>query len=237
MLVHRYCEKCSTGVSYCKNQYETHVGHSAHTVQNDPKIDLGVFRTRLIAKVACQSCLEARRARFWRVGGVFGTCLGGLLGTLGRLSAALGRLLGVSGVPFGCSWGALGRIMPLMDAPDLDFRGFGRVPAGFWGFFGASFGHTFCMLTLVSYHALNAALNPRWHLLWLLLSYLKRGGTCAAHGIKPLGVIFRGESASDVQKIIATPKLDESNRKRVSRPKKSDDFFVSTPENEMLGIV
>ena len=125
-------------------------------------------------------------------------CLGGLLGTLGRLSAALGRLLGVSGVPFGCSWGALGRIMPLMDVPGLDFRGFGRVPAGFWGFFGASFGHTFCMLTLVSYHALNAALNPRWHLLWLLLSYLKRGGTCAAHGIRTFGVIFRGESASDV---------------------------------------
>ena len=89
--------------------------------------------------------------------------LGGLLGTLGRLSAALGRLLGVSGVPFGCSWGALGRIMPLMDVPDLDFSGFGRVPAGFGGSFGASFGHTFCMLTLDLYHALIAALNPRCH--------------------------------------------------------------------------
>ena len=138
--------------------------------------------------------------------GVFWARLGHLLGTLGRLLAALARLLGVSGAPFGCSWGAFGRIMPLMDAPGLDFEGLGRAPAGFGGSFGASFGHTFCMLTLDSYHALIAAVNPRWHLLWLLLSYLKRGGTCAAHGIKPLGVIFGWESASDVQKIIAPPK-------------------------------
>ena len=65
------------------------------------------------------------------VGAMLALCW--LIFTLGRLSAALGRLLGVSGVPFGCSWGALGRIMPLMDAPDLDFKGFGRVPAGFGG--------------------------------------------------------------------------------------------------------
>ena len=127
---------------------------------------------------------------FWLLLGRSGVAFGHFGVAPGRSWALLGAswpLLGVFGAPFGCSWGALGRIMPLMDAPDLDFRGSGRVPAGFGGFCGASFGHTFCMLTLVSYHALNAALNPRWHLLWLLLSYLKRGGTCAAHGIPLLG--------------------------------------------------
>ena len=45
------------------------------------------------------------------------------------------------------------------------------------------------------------------------------------------------EETSEVQKSVATPKLDETKRKRVSRLNKFDEKTLSTSENEMLGIV
>ena len=39
------------------------------------------------------------------------------------------------------------------------------------------------------------------------------------------------------RKIPATPKLNEKQRKRCSRPKNSDEKLFSTSENEMFGIV
>ena len=75
-----------------------------------------------------------------------GALLGRLLGALGHLLALLGRFLGASWPLLGRSWASLGWsgsfpgwILPPLDAPDLDFGGFGGALGWILGGFGGMF--------------------------------------------------------------------------------------------------
>ena len=49
---------------------------------------------------------------------------------------------------------------------------------------------TFATPRISSHNALKDAVPTLWHLLWLFVSPLQRGGTCAAHGINAKNVWF-----------------------------------------------
>ena len=80
-----------------------------------------------------------------------GALLGRLLGALGHLLALLGRFLGASWPLLGRSWASLGWsgsfpgwILPPLDAPDLDFGGFGGALGWILEGFGGMFWHALC---------------------------------------------------------------------------------------------
>ena len=143
-----------------------------------------------ITKNRCRSLLNETAHQyhapslFWQSSGSF---LEGFGGLLGLSSAQLGRSWGA----FGLSWGplrcllasfwvlleTLGRIWALIGASVLDF-GWSWAPPG-WVL--ASSGAV--SATIFEGDALIAAGIPAWHSHWHFVTSLRRGGTCAAHGI------------------------------------------------------
>ena len=99
------CEKSPTGVLYGQNQYETHVGHSAHDAKNEQNSTRTPVEQRFPPRSCYKLVLEGPGLGF---GGVW-VPRGRLLRALDRLLASLGRLLAPLGSFLGTSWTSLGR--------------------------------------------------------------------------------------------------------------------------------
>ena len=166
--------------------------------ENRSKSDPRAFRTKVPAKKAPTMRLGTCQNRFWR--------------TLGTSWVRFCRFGGRSWPPLGCSWVSLGRSLVSFEhllaalghllvasgcacvPPGWILKGFGYLRTTFWSALGA------ILDSIFGYNAFIAARCPAWISHTLFLLTLQRGGTCAAHGIKPPGVIFHGES--DVRLII-----------------------------------
>ena len=179
----RQCQKGPRGVSYWKNQYETHVGHFAREPQSKEKSiqRLSETYTRAIQPANMRNfVLENLQPRFLKGFRRLLAAFGRLGASLGRLLGALGRLLGRLWCPLGGLLACLGR---LLGASWLS----GPPARGFEVFFGRS-RKGFVTLrrqvwALVDRHrAFICARNPDMLSPWIF-SFLKCGGLCAAHGI------------------------------------------------------
>ena len=74
-----------------------------------------------------------------------------------------------------------GRILAPRIVPGLDLKGFGDVPDCVLKGFQNSCEMIFATPRILSHNAFKNAVPTLGHLLWLFVSPLQRGGTCAAH--------------------------------------------------------
>ena len=126
------CEPSPRGVSYGKNQYETHVGHLARAKKNGKNRACSLLNRALCyerPKLRSWRAPKSILVRFWRLPGVSWAALGHFWPALGRSWATVGRVWGASLAFFDAPW------LPsaVQDGLGLDFS---SILVRFWLHFG-----------------------------------------------------------------------------------------------------
>ena len=124
---------------------------SSGRCKKQAKFDSDACRTELSAKIALQTRLGARSARFWRSLGLSWVALGRhlagfweLLGGSWPVLDTSQTILGRSWPSLGCFGTLLGCILPPGASSGIDFKRFRDVQGLVWEGFGCMFWHAFC---------------------------------------------------------------------------------------------